>query len=500
MKTKRILTAAAIALTSLSLVFAGEEASFGFDEGSFASDDSFSSDSFGFDDSSFGSSEESAPALTFSGSASADARFYLHDFDENAIVSSNPEMKLAMNYATDKVDFEAKLRVNSDILTSSPEDVLDELTVRGYLGDFVVEAGKMRNVWGKGDKLHVLDNFNSNDYTDFVIPDYIDRRVALPMVKVAYNGFENVRLEGVYTPYMTPDKYSTTGVWVPASYSNLYGAIETAAGTQAAIVYSQTSAATSNAALATAKQTMYLNAVNNQTGLNPNTKTLKYGQAGLRATGTVGSFDWGASYFVGRMKQPSVNQAALQAWIQNPGVATSPLEYDLVQVFGLEGATIVGPFNTRAELAYNMTNDFDGTDANVHNNSISWVAGFDIDLPLGNLNLNLQENGSVLLGKNGIDDNGALDVDYDAKGRISNNKVVCSISDSFFHEKLSAEANFIYGIERGDFVLMPKAEYTVAEGLDFSLSGMYIYTRDENSEFASFKDNSFVQAKLVYSF
>lgn len=109
-----------------------------------------------------------------------------------------------------------------------------------------------------------------------------------------------------------------------------------------------------------------------QNDLYPDTQKLKYTQAGLRLTGTFGSFDWGASYYYGHYKQPS---ADLSATILSGKTTMPSLEYDWKQTFGLEAATVLGRFNLRGELAYNLTDDVAGDNPWVHNNSIAWLAG-----------------------------------------------------------------------------------------------------------------------------
>ena len=97
-----------------------------------------------------------------------------------------------------------KNRIFSVVGVYYHEDIIDELIIRGYFLDnaLTVEGGKMKIVWGKGDKLHVLDNFNADDYTDFIVPDYIDRRISTPMFRVVYSqaSASALSLEGVFTP------------------------------------------------------------------------------------------------------------------------------------------------------------------------------------------------------------------------------------------------------------------------------------------------------------
>jgi len=436
---------------------------------------------------SFGSFDEDTPvvsALTWNGKVEDFVRYYpcTGATTEFTPVSSDPTLAVGMSYAGEKVDVDAKIKVSKKIATEYPLDVLEELTLRGYLGDFVVEAGKMKVVWGKGDKLHVLDNFNATDYTDFIVPDYIDRRLALPMVRLAYNGLEKLRIEAVYTPFMVADRYATEGQWVPSSYTTLNALVSNIAMTNAQLLFN---------AGKEAQAVAYLSSISSD-ALLPDTNTLGYGQYGLRLTGTVNNFDWGVSYYAGREKQPSAN-------LSKVSLSQLPtLEYDRLQVFGLEGAMVVGPCNFKGEFAYNLTDDVAGTDLWVHNNSLGWVIGFDVDIPIGNLNFNVQDIGSYLLGNDQVTN--SSDVDYVANGDWCKNKMVFSLTDAFFHGKLATECNLVWGVEYGDLMVMPKLTYTLAEGLDVSLSGMYIHVTNQSSEFFAFKDNGYVQAKVGYSF
>lgn len=178
-------------------------------------------------------SESFVPAVTISGEGGADARAWLDTengyADDQANIYNNTEMdsrayaKLNVNYEGESSDTEIKLNFDSKTLKSNPEDIVEELTARGYFGNWTVEGGKMKVVWGKGDKLHVLDNFNANNYTDFIFPDYVDRRLSEVMFRVAYNvpNESNLRLEAVVTPMMTADRFATSGILVPYAQQKL---------------------------------------------------------------------------------------------------------------------------------------------------------------------------------------------------------------------------------------------------------------------------------------
>ena len=600
----------------------------------------FADDFESFDDfASFGddTSSGAATALEVNGSIDSEIRAYV-DVDEakaeNVEMDASPSAAIDMKYSGTKSDMELSLKVDADTIKNHPEDVIDEAVLRGYFGNLSLEAGKMKVVWGKGDKLHVLDNFNADDYSDFIIPDYLDRRVSTPMVRgVISLPFANMNLEGVYTPFLPVDRFATSGRWTPAQVAALTESVTGLATQNVAAAFTRYTTATANVggagaayeiskeskekaqtALATAnsayeaantayttangkyttllsgfeqaktanssitwdyyleniahvtsekfealrkgyseaaaayyaatgaKQTAqltydeyavaetkalaaytaaeaeakaagaaYMYALTNANALSanpdviyPNLNTLKYSQYGARATWTLGQVDMGLSYYNGWYKQPSFNSdklnSFLSSYLANETVAEEDkfLVYDKKQTFGLEMSSIIWHFNVRGEFAYNLTDDMDGSDPWVHNNSIAWLGGFDIDLPFWNANLNVQETGSFILNGDECDKN-TMDVDYNKKG-YSNNKVVANVTTSFLNDKVVPEVTVMYGIERGDLVVMPKLAFKPDQNLTLTASGMYIHCADEDSEFYSWRENSFVSVGAKYQF
>ena len=559
--------------------------------GAFADDfDSF--DDFG--DFGGSSSSGSSSVLEVNGSVTTDIRAYVDTSDKDdkdgadkIDVSAIPSAKLDLKYSGNKSDLELKLKVDEDTVKNHPVDVIDEAVLRGYFDNLTLEAGKMKVVWGEGDKLHVLDNFNADDYSDFIIPDYLDRRVSTPMVRAVLSlPFANMNLEGVYTPFLPVDRFATTGCWTPAQVLELTDGVTssakkmvelsvvrlesarmeateaetlqklmtendaeataaltkmvTAAYTSGKISYTQDEViafCTANglnpmdtanqkkavvAILASkypsyvetelrAAETAYTLALANANALSadpdviyPNMNTLKYSQFGGRATWTLGQVDMGLSYYNGFYKQPSFNGEKLgtflTSYLANGEVAEEDkfLAYDRKQTFGLELSSIIWHFNVRGEFAYNLTEDKDGTDPWVHNNSVAWLGGFDIDLPFWNANLNVQEIGSYILNNDECDKN-AADVDYD-KTAYTNNKVAANVTTSFLNDKVAPEVTVMYGIERKDLVVMPKLAFKPDQNLTLTASGMYIHCADEESEFYAWRKNSFVNIGATYQF
>ena len=577
-------------------------------------------DDFGGGD--FGGYEESStPAVTITGEVGAETRAWIGTTDDDGYyntrnydgaydlskttLDAGAYANLELNYEGDYTGANLKLKLDSGTLTEHPEDVIDEVSASGSFKDgrIQVKAGKMKEVWGKGDKIHVLDNFNANDYTDFIFPDYIDRRLGEVMFKATANlsWDYNLKLEGIFTPWMTADRFAESGMLVPYSMTHLTEEVE-------GIVLHNTYLAYTNDDL----KTVVGNLQFSSDQLYPdNLYSIKYAQAGARLTGTLGGLDWGASYYYGHYKQPSANlgayidsiSAAVTSWSQTsdgqnfiktnygeeitkrvtalvPGYAAElassveagktytlldgstvtvtdtttgqqvaidlakkkatqevttavvkenadkiaansnqklelpSLNYDQVQVFGLEAAFVLWKFNTRWEFAYNLTEDTAGDNPWVKNNSLGWVAGFDIDIPIHNLNLNVQENGTYVLKNDKIKDAAkdptnlyaTHDVDYNSDDKYINNKLIMLLSDKWLNEKLTTEVQGIWCIETKEFMVAPKIEYNVIEGLTFGCRFAYMYSDNENGEFYNFTadskhhDKMFLQLTAKYQF
>ena len=489
--------------------------------------DDFGSD-FGGD---FGdaSSSFAATSLEVSGEAEVNFRAYFDEEGEYGLpvdewqTDTTPSGKINLKYANDSVSAEAKFAFSKDILDNYHEDVIDELTLESYFGNFVVQAGKMKVVWGKGDKLHAIDNFNANDYTDFIIPDYIDRRIAEPMIRILYNvpkdvgPFSSSRFEFVWTPTMTADRYASSGKWVPAQVTSLKSQLTSIAGERivkqgalagkAAVKYEEKESTDEDNMAALSQQTLYTTMLNNSStladSLYPDTKQLKYMQAGARFTTTTGSLDWGVSYYAGRDKRASFDYTKVNTYVSKylEGSAADSdkfISYDFLQTFGIEAAKTFGAFNFRGEAAYNLTEDTAGDDPTVHNNSVAWVFGFDRDLPISELNVNVQGQGKYILHHDKIED-----VSTDTENGTYENdvKIVANISDSWNHGKVKPEVSAVYGIQHYDLIVMPKITWYVSDGLEFTAKGMYMASyKSDKTEFPGWSNNGFVQFGAKFTF
>ena len=353
------------------------------------------------------------------------------------------------------------------------------------------------------------------------------------MFRVIYNSplSVNLRIEGIVTPVMTADRFAKSGEWSPFKMAKISGIVRDTLGYNlgkkliaSELASTALAAAPTNPALklAAAKSAgdyaAYLSHVNginsNPESLYPDTAALEYAQAGLRATATFGPVDMGVSYYYGHNKQLSFD---MRKYLHSHTAALKDLpefSYDRLQVFGIEAAASVWRFNLRAEGAYNMTDDFVGDKPWVHNNSIAWLFGFDIDIPVSNLNLNVQECGKHVLKSNAIGTYGGyakeLDVDYDSDGLYVSDKLVINVSDKYLNDKLTAECSCIIGIENKEVAVLPKVSWNVYGGFSLILSGTYIHADDKDGEFYNFtayesggvktRDRAFAEFAVKYVF
>ncbi len=570
---------------------------------------------------------KSEKILEWHGFAKLDARLWVHPDVKRA--DAIPVFGLTVSHSSPKTELSADLQLNVRTVKDYPLDILNELTMRAYLGDCVLSAGKLKLVWGKGDMIHVLDVFNANDLTDFTIPAYIDRRIGEPMVHFAYNAPIPLRLELAWAPSMTPDRIALSGPWVPpqlyrakqSAHNHLLGAIndstsafslffdetklqqalhdpiskilkenipnsitidmkdivgklnesallegitigkksikkllenlakqkitiptteiiekflppkpdgtpyteaELKAALQGEPFLTQATAFIAKQIADTAKkaETEFIASLKTadavigsfrfdefvKIGMNaflPDMHNIKYGQYGIRLSGSAGPVDMAGQYYFGHYKTPSIDVDAMVANALAGKSLADCVHYDPVHIFGIDLGTAIAMFNLKSEFAYYMTGDFKGTDPAVHNNSIQWVMGFDVDIPLNNININIQNLGAWTLGFKKVkenNENGKFDMDWNTAEKSTNNKLIVNISDSWLHENLTDSLTCIWGIEHNDFVIIPKLRYRIKDELYVEGTGVYIYAANKKSEFSNWKNNHFVQASLEYRF
>lgn len=420
--------------------------------------------------------ETAAASLKWSGCTLVDTRF-MTDYDnlENTPVLLYPEINIGISYTGESSDFFGSFTLSgnydftdSNAVATYLSGMIDEAYYTTYLNGFSLQAGLMKIVWGKGDEIFTFDNINAVDYSDFMNGSYLDRKKAEIMLKINVPFGEQGLIEALYTPVFTPDSFPESGYWVQSDYTALEDQLIMAGKTP-------------------------------EEALSPeDTNTLKHGQTGLRITNSFAGVDIGTAYEYTYLRDPVINPADIQNYLLTliPEITVS---YDRLHLFAVEAAAAPLGFNIRAEAAYYLTGDTGGTDPRVHNNKIQYLIGFDKDLPVHNLSVNIQERGEVILFSGEIEANGLSDVDNSTKGKYTSNIIAGDIRDTFLNGNLTIKLSGAYSAEDSGYMVKPGFDYALAD--DAVVKAAYtIYRGEGDSLFGQFKDNDMFEVIFKYSF
>jgi hypothetical protein len=431
---------------------------------------------------------QSASSTSVGGEVELELRAFpeYDDFDafSDSEVTSVPRVKTEFTYEGSSSEVVANLEYSNRMPMDSFEELIDEAYIRLFYDNLDVQAGYLKTTWGTGDAVHVVDVLNPVDFSDSINPEYSERKIAEKMVKLNIYTGPNGLLELAYVPTLTQDRYATEGRWVPNELSALRSDVEAAFD---ALVFSPGGATQYEADQLKAQ---FLEDARNA----PQPASLADGQYGLRYSTSVGGVDIGGIYYFGFIREPVIE-------IPEADPADYSIHFDRLNLFGLEFATVVGGFNLRAEAAYNMTEDFDGDDPYIHNHTISYMGGFDRDLPLSNLNVNIQGRGEYLLANDEVSDNGAADVDYDP-GKNENywtNTLVASVEDSYRNQTITPSVDLLLTAETQDYVVRPGVEFVLADDATVDVRGS-IFEGDKDTEFGQFDDNDHLEVSFEYAF
>jgi hypothetical protein len=397
----------------------------------------------------FGAAAASPLSVSVGGEVSASMTGYFDDFSEGA-----DAVQLG-NIFSGKLNFSAS-GSNADALISlklktvfdgsaSPIDI-DEAFLRAYFGDFSLEAGFRKLTWGKADMMGPLDVINPLDTSDLTgITDPDSLKIGRPLIHASYSIGDFTKFEGVFVPWYKAAPLPSER-WTPAAMSQLAGM-----------------------------------------DMKYPDPTLEYAQGGLRFTTTVGSSDFGFQYYYGRLSSPVIS------FTGGSPPNTVHFDYNPYHQIGADYAQVIAGFNIRAELAANLTSDFDGDDGEVYNPALVWSLGFDRVL-VWDITLNLQGLGSLRL----LDDKVGASPDIEAGTDMTATRIIAALSRPFLRGDLEANIACIWEIEHKDFLLAPGLTWTKG---DISIDLLFgIFGGDEAGQFGQYHDNSFVKLGLTYMF
>lgn len=429
---------------------------------------------------SFTETSDSPSTLQWSGTGILNTR-YTADYDNLTSGSVNyyPELKLSADYSGRASDFHGSFFLggyydftSADEISRYLDNMIDEAYFRIYLNGFDFEAGYMKIIWGKGDEIFTFDNINPVDYSDFMNNSYLERKRSEAIFKINIPYGEQGLIEVLYTPTFTPDTYPTTGGWVQNDYKVLEAAINS---------YTASSRAVSDVLSI------------------EDTDTFNHSQAGIRITNSLEGIDFGFTYEYTFFREPVISPADIAIFAADSLNNNIPVTWDRIHLFGVEAAAALAGFNMRAEGAYYLTEDIKGDDPEVHNNKIQYLAGFDRDIPIHNLNINIQMRGEVILGTDNIDSNAGLDIEYSDDGTYTSHIIAADLRDTFIDDKLVLKLSSAYSIEGEDSMLIPGFEYNLTD--DAIVKVRYtLYRGGEDTLFGQFRDNDMFEITCQYFF
>jgi hypothetical protein len=421
-----------------------------------------------------GSGGESAPTTSVGGEVELELRAF-PDFDDldafaDSPVTAVPRVSTEFTFEGSASTVVADLEYSTRLPMDSFEELIDEAYIQLFYDNLDLQAGYLKTTWGTGDGVHVVDVLNPVDFTDFINPEYAERKLAEKMVKLNVYTGPNGLLELAYLPVLSQDRYALEGRWKPYRIT----ALEERLSAQLPANVAESIAADAEAA--------------------PTPQTLADGQYALRYSTSLRGIDIGGIYYFGFVREPVID-------IPRSDPTAYSIHFDRLNLFGLEFSTVLAGFNLRAEAAYNLTEDVEGDDPLVHNNSIAYMAGFDRDLPVSNINVNIQGRGEYLLANDKVSDNGGADVDYDPgeNEHYWTNTLIATVEDSYRNQTIKPSVDFFLTAETQDFVARPGVEFVLADDATVNVRGS-IFEGDEDTEFGQFDENDHLEVRFEYAF
>lgn len=374
--------------------------------------------------------------------------------------------KFEGDISVSKTNSDLKVKLIYD--TMKDEITLDEGTLRLYYDKYDVLAGKTKIVWGKGDKLHVIDNFNAEDMNELANPNYFDNYLdkRIPENILQFNYYTgNGNLEFDYAPQTTTIILSDNDLWKTYGQKKLESFLSSYAS-QSISAYSAVSGLKEK--------------------LNSNNDA-EDGQFGLRYTNSKNGYDYGISYYHGAEKTATLyynNQKITSSLLSQ--LASLPIsyadlslidvDYNKLDVVGAEFSSVLFGVNSRAEMAYyNIENE---------DNQIQLLVGGDKDLPLHNANINVQIKSIY-----------TIDADSDNFSDL----LAINISDKFRNERILPQIKLLYNMEDKDYMLGGQVEFILKDNTSLKLIYNAFEGKDD-TDFGQFDNNDYFAASFKYSF
>lgn len=324
-----------------------------------------------------------------------------------------------------------------------------------YRGNAEFSVGRQKVSWGSADALAPVDVVNPTDLS-YPIRQPSDRKLATLMARLQLDAPQGVALDIVLVPLFEPS-VPPAAAWQPEA---VVPELPPGSGVVgfAPLLDERPSASLGNL------------------------------QFGARATFDVdlfGGSDFSVTYFSGFKKLPTASFRLVPIEAVPGTFYLQPvLNYDRINVLGLDFSSVVGAFVVRGDAAMTFTKDPEGVDPAVGNPSFQAVLGVERSLP-GGAYLSAQATFERVW----PDDGGEADVD------VASVLALRLEPDA----RLTVQAAWLHGYVDGSGLFSPSVAYKLADGVTASAEAAVFYGRD-GSRYGDWRENSQLRLGVEYAF
>lgn len=426
----------------------------------FGQQDGFS-DIFGAEGAEGSSEDSDFMKVIISGEIGVSLKTFLDDGVDSDF-SAIPQLNLDIIPSAGDLEGLARLKLDGSDMDSNiaVEDILEELYLRYFFSAGYIEAGLKKVEWGKGDGIHVIDPINPLNQSDGVVPDINEMKDPVNMVKLNFYLGANGLIELVYLPIFKGYTIADEGRWALVDMAELPNLTIREIG-----------------------------------GLSGSTAALRY-------TTSLGAFDLGIQYYYGYKPEPGYK---IETELTGPNpydpadyTISTELVYTRAHLFGLEAGAAAGPFTFRAEAGYWLTEDLDGDQPELYNNSMVFLAGVDFTIPGTTLFVSLQATESYVLDYKDLT---ATDVDFLAAydDKPTTTSIIPAVDFPFAREKFKLRLGGIYLVEANGWMAAPELFCYPVDDMEISLSGQF-FGGEKDSFYKIWKDNGNISLGFKYVF
>ncbi|HKL58976.1 MAG TPA: hypothetical protein VJ863_03675 [Sphaerochaeta sp.] len=404
------------------------------------------------------SAEETSKALNFSLSGSVGASVGVY-FDDQVF----SEQLLKVNLLADGQSFKSEAALSFN----APENklALDTISVTSFFDWGIIKAGLLKEEWGSGDGVHVVDVLNAFDYSKGLSDDIFSmKRAEFMLTSTIYKGPSSLQL--YVKPTFTPGLAS-----MDSTGKDRWSLFPTAFTT--ATIHDSS-----------------------------RTDSLEYVQFGARGRTSIGGVDLGLLYYKGHMAQPGYNLELDPSYTY---VQDATIVYTPYQLFGTEATYVLGQFTFMAEGGYMLSKDTDGTDATLYNSKWVYLGGISYLDPTSQLYLALMYNGHYIEHFDLIESDPFADLDVDMgqafDRKAYGNTLTLAFEMPLFREKVKVRLGATYQIETEGYALLPSVAWQVSDDLKLECKAVaYGAMGSKESLFKTWNDNDYLMIGITHYF